>query len=198
MFNRRIEAPKGNGEILFANALIENLRYGLISLDIMFKRKIPKVFGGDKHTFYFFYMQSLLAAQGNIWNILYGDHFRAGREQSETRRAILRTRFDINTDQYRRLKDKRFRNTNAHFDERYEEHGFRLGDLNIIDRFTEDSVKKEIINTTHLRTIDIENWVYRTYYQGKPITLDLRELKEEMMDLLGKLAPYDIRRGEER
>ena len=36
MFNRQIEITRENESILFINAVIENLRYGLISLDMMF------------------------------------------------------------------------------------------------------------------------------------------------------------------
>ena len=36
MFNRQIEITSENESILFINAVIENLRYGIISLDMMF------------------------------------------------------------------------------------------------------------------------------------------------------------------
>ena len=37
MFNRQIEITRENESILFINAVVENLRYGIISLDIVFK-----------------------------------------------------------------------------------------------------------------------------------------------------------------
>ena len=40
MFNRRIEITEDNESILFLNAVIENLRYGIISLDMMQNYKI--------------------------------------------------------------------------------------------------------------------------------------------------------------
>ena len=40
MFNRQIEITRENESILFINAVIENLRYGIISLDRMFSGKI--------------------------------------------------------------------------------------------------------------------------------------------------------------
>ena len=39
MFNRQIEITRENESILFINAVIENLRYGIISLDRMFSGK---------------------------------------------------------------------------------------------------------------------------------------------------------------
>lgn len=77
MFNRQIEITRKNESILFINAVIENLRYGIISLDMMFNCDEETDFQQyyDKHTFYFFHMQSVLAAQGNIWNVLFCDYY---------------------------------------------------------------------------------------------------------------------------
>lgn len=62
MFNRRIEITKENESILFINAVIENLRYAIISLDEIFYKKDysgyydEHDYSGyyDEHTFYFF------------------------------------------------------------------------------------------------------------------------------------------------
>ena len=40
MFNRRIEITKENESILFINAVIENLRYAIISLDEIFYKNV--------------------------------------------------------------------------------------------------------------------------------------------------------------
>ena len=69
MFNRRIEITKENESILFINAVIENLRYAIISLDEIFYNKDYSGYY-DEHTFYFFHIQSILTAQGNIYNVL--------------------------------------------------------------------------------------------------------------------------------
>ena len=53
MFNRRIEITKENESILFINAVIENLRYAIISLDEIFYKKDYSGYY-DEHTFYFF------------------------------------------------------------------------------------------------------------------------------------------------
>ena len=71
MFNRKIEITKENESILFINAVIENLRYAIISLDAILNG--GDEFGDyyDEHTFYFFHIQSILTAQGNIYNVLF-------------------------------------------------------------------------------------------------------------------------------
>ena len=56
MFNRKIEITEENESILFVNAVIENLRYGIISLDMMQNYKIGNCYNDyyDENTFYFF------------------------------------------------------------------------------------------------------------------------------------------------
>ena len=77
MFNRQIEITRENESILFINAVVENLRYGIISLDMMFNCDEENLYQNyyDEHTFYFFHMQSVLTAQGNIYNVLYNDFY---------------------------------------------------------------------------------------------------------------------------
>lgn len=53
MFNRRIEITKENESILFVNAVIENLRYAIISLDALFNQRDYSGYY-DEYTFYFF------------------------------------------------------------------------------------------------------------------------------------------------
>lgn len=38
MFNRKIEITRENESVLFINAVIENLRYAIISLDAIFNK----------------------------------------------------------------------------------------------------------------------------------------------------------------
>ncbi len=200
MFDRQIEITKENSDILFVNAVIENLKYGIISLDTMFSHRMTELFCGDRHTFFFFYMQSVLTAQGNIWNILFNDYYKK-RQISYERTWRLRKTFGIDVKEYPLVGNKEFRNTNEHFDERYEKYidnakGF--GDLNIIDASTDEEVRNAILNTPHLRTIDIEQWTYISYNrQNKKIILDLQQLRHEMFLLLEKLCVNDIRRWED-
>lgn len=194
MFNRQIEITRENEAILFINAVIENLRYGIISLDMMFNCDEETDFQQyyDKHTFYFFHMQSVLAAQGNIWNVLFCNYYEK-KYICKQRVEKVREVFGIDVSMYPLVGDKSFRNTNAHFDERYYQHN-GVGDLNLVDSNTPKHIKDEILNTPHLRTIDTENWVYYSYKNRKRIALDLRELRSEMYDMLIALSTYDIRR----
>ncbi len=196
MFNLKIPIDENNLEILFANALVENLRYGIISLDTMFNTEFEGTVAGtfqDEHTFYFYHMQSVLTAQGNIWNVLFDNRYEK-RIISENRILKLREIFGIDIERYPLVGNKAFRNTNEHFDARYYEHGLCVGDYNIIDSHTDKETRDIILNTPHLRTIDIENWQYITCdWKKRQIILDLRKLRDEMYDLLMNLCRYDVR-----
>lgn len=129
MFNRQIEITRENESILFINAVIENLRYGLISLDMMFNCDEENVYQKyyDLHTFYFFHMQSVLTAQGNIYNVLYSDFFDR-KIVSKERVEKVREAFGVDLTRYPLVGNKKFRNTNAHFDERYYQYN-GVGDM---------------------------------------------------------------------
>lgn len=194
MFNRQIEITRENESILFINSVIENLRYGLISLDMMFncdERRVCQNYY-DEHTFYFFHMQSVLTAQGNIWNVLYCNYPHK-RQISQERVRRVREAFDIDLSKYPLVGNKKFRNTNEHFDERYYQYN-GIGDMNLLKLDTPKNERNAILNTSHLRTIDIENWMYYSYDGfGRQIRLDLRQLRNEMYDMLSALCTNDIR-----
>lgn len=193
MFNRKIEITKENESILFINAVIENLRYAIISLDAIFNGRDE--FGDyyDEHTYYFFHMQSVLTAQGNIYNVLFNDYF--GRRQiSRERVRKVREDFGIDLKRYPLVGNKKFRNSNAHFDERYYEFN-GVGDMNILRADTPEEERKQILDTPHLRTIDIDKWMYYSYdARGNQIVLDLQELRTEMYEMLSELCLCDIRK----
>ena len=195
MFNRQIEITRENESILFINAVIENLRYGIISLDRMFSGKILEDYYNnyyDEHTFYFFHMQSVLTAQGNIWNVLYCNYPQK-RQISQERVRKVREAFGIALSRYPLVGNKKFRNTNAHFDERYYQYN-GVGDMNLLKSDTPASERNAILSTLHLRTIDVENWIYYSYDgRGRKIRLNLRELRNEMYDMLVALCTNDIR-----
>ena len=194
MFNRQIEITRENESILFINSVIENLRYGLISLDTMFNYDEESVYQRyyDEHTFYFFHMQSVLTAQGNIWNVLYCNYPQK-RQISQERVRKVREAFDIDLSRYPLVGNKKFRNTSAHFDERYYQYN-GVGDMNLLKSDTPASERNAILNTSHLRTIDVENWIYYSYDgRGRKIRLNLRELRNEMYDMLVALCTNDIR-----
>ena len=194
MFNRQIEITRENESILFINSVIENLRYGLISLDTMFNYDEESVYQKyyDEHTFYFFHMQSVLTAQGNIWNVLYCNYPQK-RQISQERVRKVREAFGIDLSRYPLVGNKKFRNTSAHFDERYYQYN-GVGDMNLLKSDAPASERNAILNTSHLRTIDIETWIYYSYDGwGRQIRLDLRELRNEMYDMLVALCTNDIR-----
>ena len=194
MFNRQIEITRENESILFINSVIENLRYGLISLDTMFNYDEESVYQRyyDEHTFYFFHMQSVLTAQGNIWNVLYCNYPHK-RQMSQERVRKVREAFGIDLSRYPLVGNKKFRNTSAHFDERYYQYN-GVGDMNLLKSDTPASERNAILNTSHLRTIDVENWIYYSYDgRGRKIRLNLRELRNEMYDMLVALCTNDIR-----
>ena len=194
MFNRQIEITRENESILFINSVIENLRYSLISLDTMFNYDEESVYQRyyDEHTFYFFHMQSVLTAQGNIWNVLYCNYPQK-RQISQERVRKVREAFGIDLSRYPLVGNKKFRNTSAHFDERYYQYN-GVGDMNLIKSDTLTSDRNAILNASHLRTLDIENWVYYCCDdRGSQIRLDLRELRNEMYDMLVLLCTNDIR-----
>lgn len=192
MFNRKIEITKENESILFINAVIENLRYAIISLDAIFNGGDEVGDYYDEHTFYFFHMQSVLTAQGNIYNVLFNDYF--GRRQiSRERVQKVREDFGIDLKKYPLVGNKKFRNSSAHFDERYYEFN-GVGDMNILRADTPEEERKQILGTPHLRTIDIDKWMYYSYdARGNQIVLDLQELRIEMFEMLSELCTCDIR-----
>ena len=194
MFNRQIEITRENESILFINAVVENLRYGIISLDMMFNCDEENLYQNyyDEHTFYFFHMQSVLTAQGNIYNVLYND-FYDKKIISQERVRKVREAFGIDLSRFALVGNKKFRNTNAHFDERYYQYN-GVGDMNLLKSDTPASERNAILSTSHLRTIDVENWIYYSYDgRGRKIRLNLRELRNEMYDMLVALCTNDIR-----
>lgn len=194
MFNRKIEITEDNESILFVNAVIENLRYGIISLDLMQNYNIDNCNNGyyDEHTFYFFHMQSVLTAQGNIYNVLFNDYYNY-RQVSRERVRKVRDAFGIDLARYPLVGNKKFRNSNAHFDERYYQYN-GVGDMNLLESDTPADERRLILGTPHLRTLDVENWLYYSYdRRGKQIVLDLRELRNEMYDMLTALCTSNIR-----
>lgn len=195
MFDEYIEFNEENMDLLFVNGVVENLKYGLISLDTMFRGEVADSFYHDEYTFFFFHMQSVLTAQGNIWNILFNTYPR-NREISMERVEKMRDKLKIDFAKYPLIRNKVFRNTNEHFDERYyhyEKISLGIGDYNILRATTPDWIRQEILSTPHLRTIDIQNWQYISYdHKGNRHILDLRELKKEMYSMLVDLSECDV------
>lgn len=176
MLNRYFKTD-GNLDFVYANMVLKNINFALVSLDYIFNH--PNFCLGiyhDEHTFYFFHIQSLLTACGNISNVLNNRK----NEQSQTRCDRLRQTLNISTNEFPLVFMKEVRNTNEHFDERYEEFG-PVGDYNLLDENTDLFIRTLIQNNLHLRTYDKEHGIYYTYNRNKePIEYDLNQLQREL------------------
>lgn len=189
MLNRYFKADGNNPDFLYANISVQNIYFALISLDHIFIDAFYNVgIYHDEHTYYFFHLQSLLTACGNISNVFY-NHGGFGGKDATQRSARLRKSFNITKKEFSLIFQKEFRNTNEHFDERLEQFGYVVGDLNILDENTEPYMRTVINTNPHLRTFDKENYTYITYNRKlQPITYDLRELREELNIMLERIT----------
>lgn len=194
MLNRYFRADGNNNDFLYANIAVKNIYFALISLDYIFN---PDLFDigvyHDEHAYYFFHIQSILTACGNISNIFY--NFRGGRDTT-ARCSRLRSIFNVSKSAYPFVFQKEVRNTNEHFDERYEEFGRAIGDYNLLDRDTDPFIRAVIHTNPHLRTYDKESGVYQTYIRkGKMLErfeYDLNELRCELTQLLDCMTSNSV------
>ena len=194
MFNQYLEMSKENADVIFTNSVIENLKFVIVSLDMIFKGEVNGDYYFEDYTFYFYHLQNALTSCGNINNVFSDTvkRYRKYESISSTRACRLRHAFNVDITQYRCLFDKRFRNANAHFDERYDLFDGIVGDYNTIGRRTPESIKNEIYKEPHIRTLDTENWIYYTYdSKRKRIALNLKELRNEAYDLLYKISNHE-------
>ena len=190
MLNRYFKASRENLDFVFLNAVLKNIYFALISLDYIFNHSDFKCgIYHDKHTFYFFHIQSILTACGNISNVFYNyNTFTFVKQEEITARCQrLRALLNISKKTYPLIFQKEVRNTNEHFDERYDQIG-ELGDYNLLDEDTDTFIRDVIITNTHLRTYDVTNFVYYTYGRSmNRISYDLRKLRNELIDLRNRI-----------
>lgn len=176
MLNRYFKTD-GNLDFLYANMVLKNIYFALVSLDYIFNH--PNFNLGiyhDEHTFYFFHIQSILTACGNINNVFNNRK----NEQTRARCDKLSQTFSISISEFPLVFQKEVRNTNVHFDERYEKLG-TVGDYNLLDENTDPFIRCVIKTNLHLRTYDKENGIYHTYDRSKrPIAYDLHQLQREL------------------
>ncbi len=195
MFNRYFEIKDGNTDFLYANIAVKNIYFALISLDyILNKENYDNNIYHDEHTFYFYHIQSLLTACGNISNIFYNNGFNSEyKEQITSRCKKLRESLNINKKAFPLIFQKEVRNTNEHFDERYHEFNGNVGDYNILDKNTDFYVRQRIISNPHLRTYDKRLGVYFTYGKNRNrIAYDMHKLYSELNDMLEKIMNNPI------
>ena len=189
MFNQYLEITLENADIAIANAVIENLKFIVISLDLIFRGTAGEAFYYEDYTFYFYHLQNALTSCGNITNV-FSDNLQRN-ERHNVRAKHLQEVFGIDMKKYKCLFDKKFRNANEHFDEQYDAFYMLVGDYNVVDKNTPPETRDEILRTPHIRTLDIQNWVYTTFdKRGKRIRLDLQRLRDEAYLLLYKISTH--------
>lgn len=189
MFNQYLELTEENADIIIANTVIENLKFIVISLDIMLKGDIGEDFYGEDYTFYFYHLQNALTSCGNVINV-FSSNMRRSRQYNE-RAKYLQETFGIDINEYKWLFNKEFRNANEHFDERYDIFHGIVGDYNIVGKNTPIRSRREILNQPHIRTLDVQNWTYITYdKRGRKISCNLRELRDEAYSLLYQISMH--------
>lgn len=194
MFNRYIELDGEELEFVFGNSVMQNINYALISLEyILNVNNYDEGLYINRHTYYFFHIQSLLTACGCISNVFYTY---VGFDKKATQRcANLRETFNINRREFPLIFQKEARNTNEHFDERYDEFGYNIGDYNILNGSIDEKVRKTIEKSPHLRTYDEETKIYYTYNRrAKKIEYNFNNLREELMRMKDRILnnPYYI------
>lgn len=188
MLNKYIKTDGTNKEFIFANIALKNIDFALVSLDYIFNHNnFEWGIYHDEHTFYFFHIQSILNACGNLYDIFY--NMRSKIPYSKNANPCIRSRqlrqtFGINKCNFPTIFNKEARNTTVHFDERYDAAGYIVGDYNLLDANTDPYIRDVIINNYHLRTYDKVNYIYYTYNgSGTKISYDLKVLRAELENL---------------
>ena len=192
MFNRYIRITRGNADFQLINVAVKNIDFALISIEhILNDESIDVELYGDSNTYYFFHLQSIMAACGNIYNVffnrgIYGNT--RGYNQSAYNRSVrLRNAYNISKREFSLVFEREARNTNAHFDDRYEEFDGVIGDYNVIDHQTSREKIHIIENQSHLRTFDNRTKTYITYKRDSgsfsKIYIDLNELRRQLITM---------------
>ena len=189
MFNEKMKITAENELALYIKMALKNVDFALISVDyILNPHHVDFNIYKDEHTFYFYYIQNLLAACGNISNILNYPYrrnsWKVGRLNPFERSKALCRECGLDVNEFPLIFKKEVRNINMHFDEHYDEHDRRIGDYNIIDDNTPYEERLEILNTPHLRTYDKQAQVYITVGSKKRrIEYPLVKLRQELIGL---------------
>ena len=145
--------------------------------------------------YYFFHIQSILTACGILYNIFYGNNGWS-RRYTVNRPLLLRKAFGIDKNRYPLVFDKAVRNTNEHFDERFDAFGWDIGDYNLLDHNTPPDMRTAILKENHLRTFDRSNNCYYTYvrHQGKFVqkSVDFQELIMQLLSTRKRITTNPI------
>ncbi len=204
MFNRYFEAGEDSMEFLFAHMAVKNIDFALISLNcVLDPQDINYDLFRDEHTYYFFHIQSILAACGNLYNIFYGHTYgefsKAGKGKNlrqVNRSQTLRSVFGVGKRQFPLVFDKSARNTNAHFDERFDALRWNVGDYNLLDDAVGPEMRAAIMNQYHLRTFDRGNGCYYTHVlrggQLQQVSVDFQELMTQLQQMRERIVSHPL------
>lgn len=192
MFNRKIYLNENNRDFVYANSILKNIDFALVSLTNIFdfKKNYTKSYG-DEYTFYFFHIQSILTACGCISDNFYPSGFYG--KDIQQRGTRLRQLFDISKNEFPLVFQKEARNTNIHYDERYDRFYAGIGDYNLLKRKTPIEIKNYIYSNPHLRTYDINRRIYMTYDRNlNQIEYNLEILQKELLAMREKIQQNPI------
>ncbi len=192
MFNRKIYLNESNRDFVYANSILKNIDFALVSLTNIFDfAKNYTNSYGDEYTFYFFHIQSILTACGCISDNFYPGGFCGNDIQQRGTR--LRHLFNISKIEFPLIFQKEARNTNIHYDERYDRIYAGVGDYNLLKRETPIEMKNFINSNPHLRTYDINRRVYLTYDRNlRQIEYNLEALQKELLAMRDKIQQNPI------
>ncbi len=181
MFNRYI-AENTDIDFLYISTALKNIDFALISLNFLFnKNEMYLKDFIDEHTYYFFHIQSILTACGQISNVL---NNRSMNRDTRQRSKRLREFLNLSCKDFPLIFQKEARNTNEHYDERYDKLYGLFGDYNLIRNNSDKTLIKNLNTELHLRTYDIDNQIYNTYNsQFKPIKYNFNDLRTQLYNL---------------
>lgn len=115
------------------------------------------------------------------------------KKESAARSKRLRDILGITRANYPLIFQKEARNTNAHFDERYEEYNGKLGDYNLLHNDTDDGMRQAILSNPHLRTFDVDNACYITYdRKGKRIVFDIHQMYQQLSKMRDQITQHPL------
>ena len=140
----------------------------------------------SKAEYYHFYTDHLLFSLGQISN-----RFLFTNKDTEIDREhknINRNNFQFTEEKYPILSDKKARNTIEHIDEYDNQTILKLGGVggsNYIDSDTDTVLATELRNrrTTHIYTLDLIKNELLIFKKNSEVTVDLKELKQELLSL---------------
>lgn len=200
MFNQYFAAGEDSIEFLFAHLAVKNIDFAAVSLRcILEPRRIDYTLFQDEHTYYFFHIQSILTACDNLYNIFYGNFRwqRANDSVVANRPKLLRETFHIEAKSFPLVFNKAVRNTNEHFDERFDVFRWNVGDYNLLNNTMDAEMRETILNHYHLRTFDRDNGVYYTYVRGgknglRQAAVNFYELQKQLAAMRERIITHPI------